>query len=101
VPLFSEIESGPLRARALFLGREVLIVSRKGSREAVELFDLAKDPGQRTDLAAGGGGSTAARMRALLEKGFEAQEAAAMRRERKPFDDETRQALEALGYTGK
>lgn len=103
VPHYAEIESGPVGARALFLGREALIVARKSGREAAGLFDLSRDPGQRVNLLDAGGvpAGLADRMRSLLDAGFEAQAGGALRRTEQRMDDETRRALEALGYGGR
>ncbi len=103
VPLYAEIEAGPVGARAVFLGPRVLVVSRKAGREAAEAFDLRKDPGERANLLGGpGGGEEAAKaLRDLLEAGFAAMARGSLRREERRMDEETRRALEALGYGGR
>jgi hypothetical protein len=40
-------------------------------------------------------------MRAVLEKGFEAMAAGSLGAEARRMDEETRRALEAIGYTGR
>ncbi len=103
VPTFSEVAAGPVGARAVFLGPEALIVSRKGPREVRQLFDLAKDPGEARDLLEGGGdaGGAGRSLQALLERAFERMEAGSLGGEQRAFDEETKRALEAIGYTGR
>jgi arylsulfatase A-like enzyme len=96
VPCFAEIAAGPVGARAVFLGNEALVVSRKSGTEAVQLFDLAADPGEKAPLAAGGAKEAA--LRALLDRAFESMAAGALRGATRPFDEETRRALRAIGY---
>ena len=99
VPVFSEIAAGPVGSRAVVLGPEVYLEAWKGGRRWEGLYDLRGDPGQTRNLLEGGGaGEAAAGMRALLEKGFAAMEEGALRRETRPFDDDTRSALKAIGY---
>jgi len=97
-PHFAELEAGPVGARAVFLGSDCLIRAWKGGSEAVSFHDLARDPGQRANPA---GGEEAARLRALLDAAFKSMEEGALPRESRAFDEETRRALEAIGYTGR
>ncbi|MCK6482363.1 MAG: sulfatase, partial [Planctomycetes bacterium] len=102
VPVFAEIAAGPVGSRAVVLGPEVFIEAWKGGSRWEGLYDLRSDPGQARNLAeGGGGGGAAARMRELLRRGFAAMEEGALRRSTRPFDEETRRALEAIGYTGR
>jgi arylsulfatase A-like enzyme len=101
VPHFAEVEAGPVGARAVFLGGGCVIESRKPGRSRVQSFDLDRDPGQGSDLAAGGLPPAAGPLAQLLRSGFERMAAGALARRERTFDEETRRALEALGYAGK
>jgi hypothetical protein len=87
----------------VFLGNDCLLRAWKAGREHLALHDLSRDPGQRVNLldAPGGGGEAAARLRALLDGAFAAMERGALPRESRAFDEETKRALEAIGYTGR
>ncbi len=80
------------RLKSIQLGSLKLIVSEHG---AVELYDLATDPGERINLAKRQPDDVA-RLRAQLldwSGGWEPRRGAAA-----PLDDKTREALRALGY---
>ena len=98
-PCFAEIESGPVGARAVFLGNRALIESRKSGQVILQDFDLAADPGQARALAPEAPGR--AEMEAELRRGFERMGERALGRESRPMDEETKRALEGIGYTGK
>lgn len=100
VPHFAEIRSGPVGARAVFLSGESLIVSRKPPRKIDEMFSMRRRP--NLDLEAiRKDAEVPARMRTLLDEAFGAMERGALPRESKQFDEDTRRALEAIGYGGK
>jgi arylsulfatase A-like enzyme len=84
-------------SRSLTRGALKLIVSRLGSREAVQLFDVRADPEEMKDLAAAEPVIVAA-MRARLEAIVAAAEAGAPPGETAEFDPVTRERLKALGY---
>ena len=97
VPHFAEIRSGPVGARAVFLGPRALIRAWKPGQEATVAQDLA--PGRAADPD--GDGRSVERLGILLGEAFDAMERGALPRESKQFDEDTRRALEAIGYTGK
>jgi arylsulfatase A-like enzyme len=103
VPHFAEIRAGPVGARAVFLAGDACIVARKAGREACEAYDLRRDPGQRVDRLAASGepGGPERRLREVLDAAFASMEAGALPRESRAFDEETKRALEAIGYGGK
>jgi arylsulfatase A-like enzyme len=101
-PQFAEISAGPVGARAGFMFNEAFIVSRKAGRTVEQLFHLGRDPGQRHDLRNDTGEPGKGALYAgLLEKAFLSMESGGLRRENRAFDEATRKALEAIGYTGK
>ncbi|MHC4820826.1 MAG: sulfatase-like hydrolase/transferase, partial [Planctomycetota bacterium] len=87
-PSFAEIEAGPVSARAVFHHGGGLIVSRKMDDENVDVFGEGMDT------------KVQEQMRRLLEKGFAEMEKRALQRRTGRMDDDTRRALEAIGYTG-
>jgi arylsulfatase A-like enzyme len=93
VPLVAESPAYGPNAQAVIWKRRKLIVRQDG----VELlYDLGRDPGEKTDLSVRHP-EVAAQLRRMLE-----QERAAARPRGKseglPFDAETRKQLESLGY---
>ncbi len=84
---------------AILDGDDKLLV-REG---VVELYDLARDPGERNDLAAGGDAARIAALRERLDGWRSSQEAARIPAD--PFTrteiDRVRTALEELGYVEK
>jgi arylsulfatase A-like enzyme len=76
---------------ALITDRYKLVVDRRSRR--LELYDLAGDPGETTDLA-GTERAVAVRLVRELRRG----EGVSMGRRGRPLDDETIRRLRALGY---
>ena len=82
---------------------KAVIVARKAGREAAEAFDLRLDPAQRRNRLASFEESREPehRIRMLLDEAFAEMEKGALPRESRAFDEETKRALEAIGYGGK
>jgi arylsulfatase A-like enzyme len=104
-PHYAEIEAGPVGARAVFHEGYALVRTWKVGREHHALYHLARDPAQGTNELDPFCGRTAGeplgRLAPLLESAFAFMEEGALPRESRVFDEETRRALEAIGYTGK
>jgi arylsulfatase A-like enzyme len=84
-------------AVALVSGRHKLVLSRWPY--AKQLFDLAADPGERTDRL-GAAPSTFSALARLLATSFNQLSSRALRRERAAVDAGLRAQLDALGYAG-
>jgi arylsulfatase A-like enzyme len=100
-PQFAEIRAGPVGARAVYFGPNTLIKSWKSGREVFESFFLKDDPGQRANQFGRDSAPMDGLLGALMDAAFRSMDTDGLRRENRAFDEPTRKALEAIGYTGK
>lgn len=99
-PIFSEVTMGSAELRAVRHGQWKLIVSRTGPLdEVVQLFAPRRDPGETEDHA-DRKPDLVAELRDKLDSWFRVFEGARLTREERELDDETRERLMQLGYTG-
>lgn len=97
-PVFLELAPPKPFRWAVVDGERKLIVD-PATPGGFELFDLARDPGEKANLAAREPAEVE-RLRALLRSWARSNPRAPDQRTRDRLDDELRQQLEALGYLG-
>lgn len=99
-PFLSEVTMGSAELRSIRYGQWKLIVSRTDPlNETVQLFVPATDPTEQRDFAKSKP-DMVADLRRRLDAWLEVYEGARLTRSERDLDDDTRNRLRQLGYTG-
>jgi arylsulfatase A-like enzyme len=96
-PVYSELDHGGRFAHALRIGPEKAMFCQRGTDRKLFLFDLATDPGERSDLAPQDE-TRAARAEARLNEFRSSISSGDVQEVRVTLDEATRERLRALGY---